>query len=326
MSTPRRAFGYAFSIALAVGLLLALWQRQAILDWWRLQSYTPPPEVVALATDTAMTDSARRVFYVNHPELTPNETQFRQDCPIAEQTIVLGCYHGPQSGIFIYNVSDIRLDGVEQVTAAHEMLHAQYDRLSSDERESIDRVLVSFYESSVTDERIRKTVDSYRQTEPNDVVNEMHSIFGTEIATLPSELETYYSRYFTDRSRVVDFSARYEAEFASRLGQIAAMDQQVAQLKQSIESQEKSLTDQLAVLENESSKLDFYQGSGDTETYNSLVPGYNARVQAYNSGVNKLKEDINDYNQLIAERNALAVELKGLEQAIDTRLTTQSTE
>jgi hypothetical protein len=216
------------------------------------------------------------------------------------------------------------LDGVEQVTAAHEMLHAEYERLSDSERQEVDQMLVTFYESGSVDERIQKTVDLYRQTEPNDLVNEMHSIFGTEITSLPAELENYYRQYFADRTKVVGFSARYEAEFTGRTAQIAEMDKQLAELKASIESQEGSLSAQLAQLESESAKLDFYRDSGDVAAYNASVPGYNAKVKSYNAGVNELKSDIEDYNQLVNERNALAVELKGLEQAIDTRLTTQS--
>ena len=206
------------------------------------------------------------------------------------------------------------------------MLHAEYERLSDDQRESINQALVAFYESGAVDERIKKTVDLYRQTEPNDVVNEMHSIFGTEVVTLPAELENYYQRYFSDRTKVIGFSARYEAEFTSRTDQIAAMDQQLAELKSQIESREGSLTSQLSELEAEDAKLDFYRNNGDFATYNSLVPDYNAKVKSYNAGVNQLKGDIEKYNQLVNDRNALAVELKGLEQSIDTRLTTQTTQ
>jgi hypothetical protein len=331
MSSRQRIFNYGFSLVVLASLLLALWQRQAIIDWWRLRNYDPPPSVAALATDTGMTDGARRVFYVNHPELLSNQDQFRQSCPIAEQTIILGCYQSPQSGIYIYEVSDSRLDGVEQVTAAHEMLHAQYDRLSDDEREAIDRQLLAFYESGAVSERVKSTIDLYKQTEPDDLVNEMHSIFGTEVVALPTELESYYQRYFTDRTKVVTFSERYEAEFTSRTQQITDMDNQLAQLKSQIDSQENNLTAQLAALEAEDAKLDFYRNNGDFATFNSLVPSYNAKVNnakvnSYNAGVNKLKKDIERYNQLVNERNSLAAELKGLEQAIDTRLTTQTTE
>ena len=326
MSAKSKLFNYGLSLIVLAGLLAALWQRQAIIDWWRLRGYNPPPAIAALAADTAMTDQARRIFYVNHPELLADQTRFRQNCPVAEQTIILGCYQSPQLGIYIYDVSDSRLEGVEQVTAAHEMLHAQYERLGNDERQSVDRALVTFYDSGAAGERIKKTIDLYRQTEPNDVVNEMHSIFGTEIASLPADLENYYKRYFADRTKVVSFSARYEAEFTSRSEQIAEMDRQLTELKDQIESRENSLTSQLAELEAESAKLDFYRGTSDTEAFNSLVPGYNAKVKTYNSGVNQLKSDIEKYNQLVIERNTLAVELKGLEQSIDTRLTTQTTQ
>ena len=39
------------------------------------------------------------------------------------KTAVLGCYANRE--ISIFNVTDQRLDGIREVTAAHEMLHAQ---------------------------------------------------------------------------------------------------------------------------------------------------------------------------------------------------------
>ncbi len=59
----------------------------------------------------------------------------------------------------------------------------------------------------------------------------MHSIFGTEVQTLPPDLETYYSQYFKNRSSVVGLSARYQAEFTSRKDQVAADDARLKSLK-----------------------------------------------------------------------------------------------
>src|SRR3990167_5655187 len=323
MSAKSKLFNYGLSLIVLAGLLAALWQRQAIIDWWRLRGYDPPLAIAALAADTAMTDQARRIFYVNHPELLADQTQFRQNCPVAEQTIILGCYQSPQLGIYIYDVSDSRLDGVEQVTAAHEMLHAQYERLGG-EKTKVDQMLQNFFATGNISERVKQTIALYEKSEPDDIINEMHSIFGTEIADLPPELEGYYGRYFSNRQRVVGYSEGYEDEFQSRLSRITVMDDQLAALKSQIDAEEEALSSQRNDIENLRSQLDYKKFNGDFNGYNDSVDYYNAQITIYNRGVISIKAKIDSYNQLVAERNALAVELKGLEQAIDTRLTTES--
>src|SRR5206468_584885 len=127
-----------------------------------------------------------------------------------------------------------RLSGVEEVTSAHEMLHAAYDRLSTKERNRVDELLQNYYDHQLTDQRIRATIDAYKASEPNDLQNEMHSIFGTEIATLPPELENYYSQYFADRSKVTTLAGEYEQEFTSRKTEIQSYDTQLDGLRAQI--------------------------------------------------------------------------------------------
>ena len=129
--------------------LVGLWQRQNIFDWAQLRDYTPPAAIVSLAEADSMNEKAKRIFYVNHPQLTSDTTSFRQACSISEQTIVLGCYHPDQQGIFVYDVQDERLSGIEEVTSAHEMLHAAYDRLSSKDRKDVDKMLNDFYKNDL---------------------------------------------------------------------------------------------------------------------------------------------------------------------------------
>ena len=117
--------------------VLVYFNAQNLVDWWKLRGYTPPASVSALASEDTMTKYATHVFYVNHPQIVSDTATFRQDCSENEQTIVLGCYHPEQEGIFVYNVSDPRLSGVQQVTAAHEMLHAVYARLSTKDRKPV---------------------------------------------------------------------------------------------------------------------------------------------------------------------------------------------
>lgn len=295
-------------------------------DWWQLRGYTPPSTVSSLAAQDTMTDYAKHVFYVNHPDIESNPSQFQQDCSQSEKTIILGCYHSNQEGIFIYDITDSRLAGVEQVTAAHEMLHAAYDRLSSKDRTYIDGMLQDFYKNQLTDQRVIDTINTYRQTEPNDVVNEMHSVFGTEVPNLPAPLENYYKRYFDDRQTITNFASNYENEFTTREEQVKAYKAQLDQLKSSIQSQENDLDTQLRQINSDRSKLDSERSSGETAQYNSDVPAFNREVTAYNNSVETLRSTIRQYNQIVEQYNAVAKELASLAQSIDSRVQQQATQ
>jgi hypothetical protein len=296
-------------LAVLGGLGAAALERQNLYDWWALRNYQAPPIVLQLATQDTMTPYARKIFYVNHPniETGPN---FKNSCPNdgGEKTIVLGCYHAGQSGIFLLSVNDPLLNGVEQVTAAHEMLHSAYERLSGAERQKVDAMLTDYYDHDLHDPRILATIAAYKQSEPHDVVNEMHSVFGTEIADLPSGLEQYYSQYFTDRAAVASFAARYQAEFTSRQTAVAQDDAKLAVQKTQIDSEESDLKSRLAVIDSQQAALNTERSNDDIAAYNAGVPGYNRLVDAYNSEADGLQNLIDQYNQLVTSRNAVALE------------------
>ena len=304
---------------------LALTNRQGIYDWWRLRGYQPPAAIQQLAAQDTMTPYTRHLFYLNKPQLLSSVASFRQYCPENKDTIVLGCYHPGQNGIYIYNVKDPALSGVVQVTAAHEVLHATYARLSSKDRQRVDGLLNNYYRSGLTNQRVKDEIKLYQQTEPHSVTDEMNSTFGTEIADLPPALEAYYKQYFSNRGAIVAYEQQYDAVFTSRQTAIASDDQQLAGMKQQIDSQQTTLQAELSQLNTTQSHLKSLLAGGQTEAYNAQILAYNGQVDDYNNGVTSLKALISQYNQLVTSRNAIASELATLDKALDTRLTPQTT-
>lgn len=293
-------------------------QAQPIMDWWRLRGYTAPANIEAVASDTTMTDTAKHLFYLNRPDIA-SKAAFRSKCPdYGEKTIVIGCYQSPQRGIYVLAVDDSRLQGIEQVTAAHEMLHAAYDRLKSSEKKKVDQELQDYAEHGLTDERIKGILDSYKQTEPGQQLNEMHSIFGTEIAILPQPLEQYYARYFSDRHKVAAYAERYQSAFTSRRQQIADYDARLAAENKQVKANLAKLDAQSKEIDAIQQQLDNLRSSGNIAVYNAGVGDYNQRVNAYNSLLDETKTQISKYNQEVDERNALAAETTELQQAIDS--------
>jgi hypothetical protein len=315
-----RRFWSLLVTLLVFGFIVTVWlQRQAIYDYLRLRNYHPDSVVVQLATDTTMNAKARNIFYVQHPELD-TKTNFNGHCSNGEQTIVLGCYIS-RTGIYVLQVDDSRLAGIEQVTAAHEMLHAAYDRLGSKDKQNVDDLITQTY-AKVTDQRIRDTIDQYKKAGA-DTTNELHSILGTEVHGLPPALETYYKRYFTDRTKIVSYSEQYEQAFTDSKTKVDEDDVQLKQMKIQIDSDQSALSTQSDDLASRRAKLDQERSSGDINSYNAGVAPYNTAVRAYNNLVIQTKNEIDVYNTLLDARNALAIQEQSLFQAIDSHLTTQ---
>lgn len=318
----KNVLGWLSVIALFAALILGILNFQHLYDWWQLRDYNPDARIVKLADETTMEPGTRRVFYVNHPQLDDKQ-EFNKHCQSPEKTIVLGCFIDKQ-GIYLLNVTDNRLAGVDEVTAAHETLHAMYARLSQKERQKVDSMTESFFKT-LDNDRIRKTVESYRSRDPSVVPNELHSILGTEVRHLSPELENYYKQYFSDRQKIVSYSEHYEQAFVDLEEKAKSYDQELSALKQRINTDEEALLAKNREIDDQQQQLNAYLAQGKTGEYNRMVPQYNKLVDEYNVLVNQTKQEINSYNELIVERNNLVIQQQQLYQVIDSRSINEKT-
>jgi hypothetical protein len=293
--------------------------RQDLMDWHTLRTYDPPASVEKITKTNKFTDLGKRYFYVARPAIVSG-TQFNQKCRDGlptEFSIVLGCYINTD-GIYLFRVTDKRLNGIIEVTAAHEMLHSAYDRLSSDEKSKVDKMVQEAYQG-IKDDRIRRTIEQYKQQDPSSVPNELHSILGTELANLPADLENYYKQYFKDRTTITDLSSSYESEFSSRQNKADQIGLQLSGLKAEIDSAQQSANQKRAQLLDDKGSLDDLLASGNTDEYNSRVDSFNNEVAVYNALVKQIEAKINSYNSLVAEYQEVSVEINDLYQSIDSR-------
>jgi hypothetical protein len=305
------------AILLFAGLIYV--QRYSIYDWWVLRSYDAPADIQTLANNSSMSDYGARLFYINTPELLDG-SQFNSSCTHTEETIVLGCYTGKD--IYIYNVDKPELSGIKEVTAAHEMLHAAYQRLNPSERERVNSLLLNMYQK-IQNPRIIKLVKTYEQQDPSIVPNELHSILGTEVELLDQELEDYYKKYFIDRKAVVNYSKQYEAVFDSIKNEIDRLYGELSLRKTEIQNREASLEIQKTEIDSISIQMQGYQSSGNISAYNNLVPKYNNLVNSYNTSISELRTLIDEYNELVGKYNSQTVIQKELINSIDSQYTAE---
>lgn len=312
-----RKIGTTTMLLLLIVVAGGLFLQQDIRDYLRLRGYTPPSEIAALADDTTMANETRRLFYLNHPEIVEKDI-FNAHCRDNEHTIVLGCFLPGQQRIYLLAVDDERLEGVKEVTAAHELLHAAYERLGTKERDRINALLEDAF-NQVTDARILETVELYRKQNPAVVLNELHSILGTEVRVLSPDLEEYYSRYFSNRGRIVGYSEQYERAFTERRNAIRSYDSQLENLRAQIDERSAQLKRAEAELNSDRERMNQLRASGQFAAHDAMVPTFNAKVRRYNADVDRLDDLVANYNDIVLRRNAIVAEEAELVEAIDSR-------
>ena len=305
--------GFVFFAGILAGVCL---NQQLIRDTYIVRTTDVQPAAQAIAGNLDLTSSAQFTYDASQPEVQSSQL-FNQSCGgvTREHSRVLGCY--TRRRLYIYDVNDPRLTGVKEVTAAHELLHAAYERMSLQERRDVDSLLQTTA-ASIQDQRFKDTMAEYKRTEPDQVNNELHSIIGTEIGVIPSALESHYAKYFKDRAKIVAYSKQYESTFTELADQIKGYDTQLANLAARKDQLEKSLAGLQSALDNNRSKLQALRTSGDTTAYNAGVPGYNQQIATYNQSVNELKQLVSTYNEIVQKRNALATTQNELVKQLDS--------
>lgn len=312
----KRFLKYCLTLLLISLLAVCYFERQWLKDEYIVRTVTQQSTAMTLANDLDLTGQASFVYRASQPEVQ-TANAFNSSCGSVkkEQSIVLGCYANQR--IYVYQVDAAELAGVEQVTAAHELLHAEYARMSSGEKKQIDALLQAQFQT-MTDPRLKATIAQYQKTEPGDVVNEMHSIFGTEVANLSPALEAHYKNYFKDRQKIVRYSSQYEQTFTNLETQISQYDTQLSDLKNQKDSLEASLKTQETQIEADKVKLNDLKQRNDIAGYNALVVTYNNEVRSYNSVLTQVQNLVNEYNSLVVQRNNLATTQNNLAHKLDS--------
>jgi hypothetical protein len=293
--------------------LLISWQGKYVKDSVQLARYTPPPEVAALAKQANMSEDGRRAFYLTTPTIEAKKVGLKFcEKKGAEKTVILGCFVSSK-GIFIQKVTDQRLAGTMQVTAAHEMLHAVYhNHLSEGERTDIDLELNRVF-NELNNPRLKKLIQIYRDNNAKQVNSELHSFLGTEVAKLSPKLEQHYAKYFVDRATVVAMAQKNEQTFAQIVTKAEEIDRKLKKMKVELDQREKSVKDQGVSIEQQRRELEHI---GSPDEYNRRLIGFNQNVGGYNAQVRSLRQEIANYNRLVNSYNALSSEEKSLNDSL----------
>jgi len=308
------------SVLILTALFLIL-NRQNITDQITVWQYHSTVEISSLVDRAGMNDNGKFYYLASQPKLDAT-SDFNKECDrIENDTSILGCYSGLR--IYIYDVTDQQLDGVREVTATHETLHAIYARMSDGEKDQVDSLIETEYNKLKNDQDFADLMTFYARTEPGQRDNELHSIIGTEVAAISPELESHYSKYFTNRQKVVSLNTKYSGAFKqlksradALLSQYNALNTDISSRLELYNANVASWNSDVADFNKKAENREFTTQAQIDSLWNSL----SKRSKDLTAARANLESDINKRNSILTEYNSIASESKKLYNIIDSTL------
>lgn len=296
--------------ALIVTAWFWLMERQIPQDWVASWGYAPTEEVTELEEALGLTWRGQLIWAAVNPTLEEAEA-FNEYCDSHDAEVsVLGCYAPDEDKIYIYAIQDEELKDANKSTAAHELLHAAWDRLSEGEQKEIAGWLDELYESD--QEWFAVELESY---EDEEWTEEMYTRAATKRRELPAELEEHYGKYFEDRAQVVQYYENYQ-EPLDELN--AELDERWAELDELDVAIERERAEYEAAVEEYNGRVERFNACADTPgCFNETTFAWQRQqLTAEGDELDAWQEALNgrirDYNQKLAEYNERAAVLEGL--------------
>jgi hypothetical protein len=316
----------AISLALVVNVTVVAavaWvgtNEQRVIDQVAVWEFEPSDALAAYVERSKFTDEGRFLFYASRPEIA-GEGEFDQVCSSREEDVgILGCYLPDDKSIFLYDVTDARLDGIEEVVAAHEMLHAAWDRMSAEEREALGPLLEAEAATRADDAAFAETLEFYAKSEPGERLNELHSIIGTEFGEVSAELESHYARYFADRGAITALHQQSNAVFEQQAAAIDALVAQIDALTTSIDADYAAYNAGYDELNADIDSFNSRADSGDFESVAQFTDERDAlleRQAELDAFYTTIDAKVAEHNALIAQLEQLNAQVDALNQSIN---------
>lgn len=312
-------------LAILVAGAFAYLNRQVISDHFAAQGFEPSTEIATLVDRLPFTDAGRRIFLASEPTLEASQ-RFNEQCADVdhdEDSHVIGCFTAGR--IHLFNIQDERLSGVVEATAAHELLHATFYRLEQVEKEHLSQKLRSLYDELAAEmPEVEARMAVYTHLPDMSFANELHSVFGTEVAVLPEWLEAHYAQWFSDRTLVVQMFEDYHAVFTELRVQVDELQAQLDALRVDVEG--RSAAYEVAARQLQADVADFrarneaYEFSGDEARFYAEQSVLMERSDALETEYFSITDAIAQYEELREELNRLGATSKELNELLNSDL------
>ena len=313
-------------VLVVAGILIYFFAPNPLLfasDFVRNWMTSTPAPIETLVANLRLTSKGKFVFGAVDPQLESKDV-FNSACPSAEEgASSLGCYDSNLQKVHILYVESEELAGEIEATAAHELLHAAWERLSNYDRSRLEPLLLSVYNSDEYHEQLAESTKDYA---PEAFLTELHSQIAERIKDLPPELERHYAKYFEDQDLIVSYFEKYSNVFKDLIAKVKTL---LAEIEAERTAVEKQASDYEAWLSDYNARVDKFNNCArdpecslvnfETKRDELIAEGYklDAAYATYEAALNTLNAKIDDYNNNFDH-------LKSLDRALDSRASPKS--
>ena len=300
-------------------LILGFTFSSEIKEYSDFITYKPGQEVLDIVDKTKLTKEGIYRFYLSKPSIS-HTSEVLDHCKNKEDSYkVTGCYADKR--IYVYDSQNSELDGMKEVTAVHELLHAVWANMDKSYKNRISDLVTSEYSSLKDKTNIKERMKFYNDLGSEEFTNELHSIIGTEYIVENQELLKHYNRYFGYEAVKV-LHSKYQSKIDENDKKAKELVGKLENLYKELDSDKTYYETSVNILSNDIAVFNRDANSGYMERYE-----YDIRRNALENRINNLERVRFEYNQKINEANQLKDELrlvdawaKELNKSIDASL------
>lgn len=251
-------------------------------------------DVGNIASEAGVDFTGKYYLYTSNPQLTTMDN-VANACQNDKDTVLsLGC-NVSVNGVHTIYVSDVNepsLQGIEEYSMVHEMLHTVFAKLSTTEKKQIVDELKAQYPKieASSDSMIKAAIKPYIGLPEEDFYDELHSIAPIYEFSLSDKLENYYKCYLTDRNII-------RSHYRASEGIVDQAEQDLDSWKTAIDKYDKWVENNMPVIEKQANDLQYLAYNGNYYAYNRLVPIYNKNIDLYNSVYATYEKNYNGYSE-----------------------------
>lgn len=294
---------------------------RAVTDAVTVWRYDPTPAISSFATRAGMSERGRFLFYASLPEVVPAE-EFNAVCSREQPEVgVLGCYTLRDGRIYLYDIPNLDLEPFEVVVAAHEMLHAAWDRLPLDEQQSLVEPLEQAFATVGADSELTERIASYEAADPGSRIPELYAILGTELPELPDALEAHYTEYFDDRMAVVTLWQQVSTFFDDLENELVRLSDELERLAAEITTEQAGADQTAAALEADiavfNERAERPGGYTSQSAFENDRQALIDRQAVLTATIDATNAKVRDYNALLDEFSALNEQAAALDKDLN---------
>lgn len=297
--------------------IYAVIQSTPVQDWWKGLMYDETAEVKTLRESLELTDKGERIFLAIQPAIEEAEG-FNEHCDSHHQDVaLLGCYVNDK--MYVYRVEQEDLKDSNKVTAAHELLHAAWARLSQSEQEKVKAGLEEVGEANP--EWIEEELGLYDEKEK---MEELYTRVATKLREIPESLEEHYRQYFTNRLKIVEYYENYQEPFEKLKQRNTELKVRIDELNTELLAEKEEYEQRIKALEAEvesfnvcAAKEGCFRSDQEFATRRGNIQAEYLRLETLR---NEINTKIDENNIYVVEYNENQRKLGGLHDMLNSNV------